>query len=75
MIEIYNDPDKYDKYMKIKYNMYKVLKVTMQNVELALMRSNNTEIQKQNLNEQLQKYKSRMAIFTPEDLSYFEKYE
>ena len=61
--------------MKIKYNMYKVLKVTMQNVELALMRSNNTEIQKQNLNEQLQKYKSRMAIFTPEDLSYFEKYE
>lgn len=73
LIDIYNDPDKIENLMKIKCNMYKVLKVTMNNIELALMRSDNTDDQIQELSERLQNLKSKMDAFSPEDISYFEK--
>lgn len=75
LIDIYNDPEKYEKLMKVKYNMYKVLKVTMRNIELALTRSDNTDSQTQELNERLGQLKSKMDAFSPEDISYFENIE
>ena len=75
LIDIYNDPEKYEKLMKVKYNMYKVLKVTMRNIELALTRSDNTDSQTQELNERLEQLKSKMDTFSPEDISYFENIE
>ncbi|KAK8898178.1 hypothetical protein M9Y10_000450 [Tritrichomonas musculus] len=71
LLEVYNDPEKVKKLMEIKYNIYKVLKYTIDNLELALMRDSNSEQTIKTCNERLKLYKERMNSFTEEELSYF----
>lgn len=62
-----------EKIKDIKFNMYKALKTTTSNIELALIRSDNTDEQIQQLNSQLQTCKEQMKTYTPEEIKEFDQ--
>ena len=68
-----SDQEKAEKLKAIKFNMYKAMKITMSNVELALSREDNTDEKNQELNSQLQNIKEKMKNFTPEEIADFDK--
>ena len=68
-----SDQEKIEKLKAIKFNMYKALKVTMTNIDLALMRSDNTDEQTQQLNAQRQSCQEKMKSFTAEEIKEFDQ--